>query len=48
MAPLLPPGVGLVHVGGAPREIRRILVARLPGRPAPAVAAVARAVASAG
>lgn len=47
MAPLLPPGVGLVHVGGVPREIRRILVARLPGPPAPAVTAVARAITSA-
>ncbi|MEU4114262.1 LysR family transcriptional regulator [Kitasatospora sp. NPDC028055] len=44
LAPLLPPGVSLLHVDGAPPEIRRILVARLPGRPTPTVTAVTRAV----
>ncbi|MEU6170289.1 LysR family transcriptional regulator [Streptantibioticus parmotrematis] len=43
MAPLLPHDVSLLRVEGAPDEVRRILVARLPGRPAPGVAAVTRA-----
>ncbi|WP_037568945.1 LysR family transcriptional regulator [Phaeacidiphilus oryzae] len=47
LAPVLPPGVALVRVEGAPPEIRRILVARLPGRAAPAVTAVAETVAAA-
>jgi DNA-binding transcriptional LysR family regulator len=46
LAPLLPPGVSLLRVEGAPPEIRRVLVARLPGRPAPAVTAVTRAITS--
>ncbi|MFJ9608428.1 LysR family transcriptional regulator [Kitasatospora sp. NPDC101176] len=46
LAPMLPPGVSLLHVEGAPPEIRRVLVARLPGRPAPAVTAVTRAIVS--
>jgi hypothetical protein len=37
--------VSLLHVEGAP-EIRRVLAARLPGRPAPAIAAVTAAIAS--
>ncbi|MFE5160961.1 LysR family transcriptional regulator [Streptomyces sp. NPDC056697] len=45
--PVLPPGVSLVHVEGAPPEIRRVLVARLPGRPTPAITAVTRAITSA-
>ncbi|MFE1930615.1 LysR family transcriptional regulator [Streptomyces sp. NPDC059474] len=44
--PVLPPGVSLVHVEGAPPEIRRVLVARLPGRPTPAITAVTRAITS--
>lgn len=40
----LPSGVSLLRVEGAPREIRRVLLARLPGRPTPAVTAVAQAV----
>lgn len=40
----LPPGVILLRVEGAPPEIRRVLLARLPGRPTPAVEAVTRAV----
>ncbi|WP_335980307.1 LysR family transcriptional regulator [Streptomyces sp. CA2R106] len=40
---VLPPKVSLVRVEGAPPEIRRILVARLPGRRSPALAAVTRA-----
>ncbi|MFF0304800.1 LysR family transcriptional regulator [Streptomyces sp. NPDC004562] len=44
LAPLLPPGVSLLHVEGAAPEIRRILVARLPGRATPAVTAVTRAI----
>ncbi|MEU6611974.1 LysR family transcriptional regulator [Streptomyces shenzhenensis] len=46
LSPVLPPGVSLVHVEGAPPEIRRVLVARLPGRPTPAITAVTRAVTS--
>ncbi|WP_189232829.1 LysR family transcriptional regulator [Streptomyces flaveolus] len=46
LSPVLPPGVSLLHVEGAPPEIRRVLVARLPGRPTPAVTAVTRAIAS--
>ncbi|MER6694858.1 LysR family transcriptional regulator [Streptomyces minutiscleroticus] len=46
-APVLPPGVRLLHVDGAPPEIRRILIARLPGRPTPAITAVTQAIASA-
>ncbi|WP_333740337.1 LysR family transcriptional regulator [Streptomyces sp. IBSBF 2806] len=47
LSPVLPPGVSLLHVEGAPPEIRRVLVARLPGRPAPAITAVTRAIVSA-
>lgn len=46
LSPMLPCGVSLLHVEGAPPEIRRIVVARLPGRPTPAITAVTRAVAS--
>ncbi|MGW1750507.1 LysR family transcriptional regulator [Streptomyces sp. NPDC002092] len=46
LSPVLPPGVSLLHVEGAPPEIRRVLVARLPGRPTPAIMAVTRAIAS--
>lgn len=46
LSPVLPPGVSLVHVEGAPPEIRRVLVARLPGRPTPAITAVTRAITS--
>ncbi|MFF8948695.1 LysR family transcriptional regulator [Streptomyces sp. NPDC014940] len=46
LSPVLPPGVSLLHVEGAPAEVRRVLVARLPGRPGPAVTAVARAIVS--
>ncbi|OON81580.1 LysR family transcriptional regulator [Streptomyces tsukubensis] len=45
MAKVLPPGVNLLPVDGAPPEVRRILMARLPGRPSPGISAVARAVA---
>lgn len=44
--PVLPPGVSLLHVEGAPPEVRRVLVARLPGRPTPAITAVTRAITS--
>ncbi|MFD5462876.1 LysR family transcriptional regulator [Kitasatospora sp. NPDC127059] len=47
LSPLLPPGVSLLHVEGAPPEIRRVLVARLPGRTTQAVEAVTRALTSA-
>ncbi|AOP48034.1 LysR family transcriptional regulator [Streptomyces lydicus] len=46
LSPVLPPGVSLLHVEGAPPEVRRILVARLPGHPHPAVTAVTRAIKS--
>ncbi|MFJ8007411.1 LysR family transcriptional regulator [Streptomyces fagopyri] len=46
LSPALPLGVSLLSVEGAPPEIRRVLVARLPGRPAPAITAVTRAIAS--
>ncbi|MET8615994.1 MULTISPECIES: LysR family transcriptional regulator [Streptomyces] len=46
LAPVLPPGVSLLHVEGAPSEIRRYLVASLPGRRTPAVKALARAIMS--
>lgn len=47
MRAVLPPGVTLLRVDGAPSEVRRVLLARLPGRPAPGISAVARAIASA-
>ncbi|MFI6348715.1 LysR family transcriptional regulator [Streptomyces sp. NPDC050560] len=47
LSPALPPGVSLLHVEGAPPEIRRVHVARLPGPPSPAVTAVTRAITSA-
>ncbi len=47
LAPILPPEVVLLRVEGAPPELRRILVARLPGPPTPGIEAVARAVAAA-
>ncbi|MFD4652172.1 LysR family transcriptional regulator [Streptomyces sp. NPDC058441] len=46
LSPVLPPGVSLLHVEGAPPEIRRVLVAGLPGRPTPAITAVTRAITS--
>ncbi|MFE2161856.1 LysR family transcriptional regulator [Streptomyces lydicus] len=46
LSQVLPPGVSLLRVEGAPPEIRRVLVARLPGRPHPAITAVTRAIAS--
>ncbi|MFE2698499.1 LysR family transcriptional regulator [Streptomyces mirabilis] len=46
LSPVLPPGVSLLHVEGAPPEIRRVLVARLPGHATPAITAVTRAITS--
>ncbi|MEU5792029.1 LysR family transcriptional regulator [Streptomyces sp. NPDC047813] len=46
MATVLPPGVSLLRVEGVPTEVRRILTARLPGRPGPGIAAVLRAITS--
>ncbi|MFJ6853492.1 LysR family transcriptional regulator [Streptomyces sp. NPDC091271] len=46
LSPVLPPGVSLLRVDGAPPEIRRVLVARLPGHPAPAITTVTRAITS--
>ncbi|MGW2424799.1 LysR family transcriptional regulator [Streptomyces sp. NPDC001709] len=48
MAPVLPHGVSLLRVDGVPPEVRRILVARLPGRPGPGISAVIRAITSVG
>ncbi|MFI7405443.1 LysR family transcriptional regulator [Streptomyces sp. NPDC049541] len=46
LSPVLPPGVSLLRVDGAPPEIRRVLVARLGGHPVPAITAVTHAIAS--
>lgn len=46
LLPVLPLGVILLHIEGAPSEIRRVLVARLPGRPTPAITAVTQAITS--
>jgi DNA-binding transcriptional LysR family regulator len=46
MAPVLPHGVSLLRVDGTPPEVRRVLVARLPGRPTPGISAVVRAITS--
>ncbi len=46
MSSVLPSGVRLLHVDGVPPEVRRVLVARLPGRPTPGISAVTRALAS--
>ncbi|WP_328315604.1 LysR family transcriptional regulator [Streptomyces sp. NBC_00388] len=47
LSPVLPPGVSLLRVDGTPPEIRRVLVARLSGRPTPAITAVTQAITSA-
>jgi DNA-binding transcriptional LysR family regulator len=44
LSPVLPPGVITLRVRGAPPEVRRLLVARLPGTATPAVDAVTDAV----
>ncbi|MFJ9539784.1 LysR family transcriptional regulator [Streptomyces sp. NPDC101225] len=46
MAPVLPRGVSLLRVDGAPPEIRRVLLARLPGRATPGISAVTEAITS--
>jgi DNA-binding transcriptional LysR family regulator len=46
LAPVLPDGVGLIRVEGGSDERRRVLVARLPGRPSGAVVAVVDALRS--
>lgn len=48
MRTVLPHGVTLLRVDGVPREVRRVLLARLPGRPGPGVCAVTRAITAAG
>ncbi|GHH30371.1 LysR family transcriptional regulator [Lentzea cavernae] len=45
-AQVAPPGLVFLRVEGAPPEIRRVLVARLPGTATPPVTAVTRAIAS--
>ncbi|WP_410631167.1 LysR family transcriptional regulator [Amycolatopsis sp. cmx-4-83] len=47
LAPLLPPGVTALRVEGAPPEVRRVLVARLPGPATPAITAVTQAIVAA-
>ncbi|MEV7503303.1 LysR family transcriptional regulator [Streptomyces sp. NPDC093018] len=47
MSTVLPPGVSLLRVAGVPAEVRRILTARLPGRPGPGITDVLRAITSA-
>ncbi|MFD4787210.1 LysR family transcriptional regulator [Streptomyces sp. NPDC058459] len=47
LARVLPPGVSLLRVEGAPAEVRRLLLARLPGNRATVIDRVARAIASA-
>jgi DNA-binding transcriptional LysR family regulator len=47
LARVMPPGVTLLRVDGAPPEIRRLLVAWVPGPPSPAVRSVTLAIASA-
>ncbi|MEW2219440.1 hypothetical protein AB0939_09040 [Streptomyces sp. NPDC006990] len=46
MSPLLPRSVSSLRVEGAPAEVRRILLVRLPGRPSPGGAAVIDALTS--
>ncbi|HEX7308210.1 LysR family transcriptional regulator [Lentzea sp.] len=46
LTPVLPDGVSTLRVQGAPPEVRRVLVARLPGPVSPAVAAVTEAIAA--
>jgi DNA-binding transcriptional LysR family regulator len=48
LARAMPPGVTLLRVDGSGPEIRRLLLARLPGPPNAAVTAVAKALAEAG
>ncbi len=47
MARVMPRGVALLRVDGSEPEIRRLVLARLPGPPTPALTAVAHAIASA-
>ncbi|WP_249026934.1 LysR substrate-binding domain-containing protein, partial [Amycolatopsis lexingtonensis] len=47
LAPVAPPGVIALRVEGAPPEIRRVFVARLPGIAPVAIAAVTEAITSA-
>ena len=46
LSPVLPPGVSLLRVEGAPPEVRRVLVARLSGHTTPAIKAVTQAITS--
>ncbi|MFD5827125.1 LysR family transcriptional regulator [Lentzea sp. NPDC060358] len=48
LAAVLPPGVTTLRVEGAPPEVRRVLVARLPGPATPALAAVTAAITESG
>jgi len=46
LSPIVPPGVISLQVRGAPPEIRRVLVARLPGTATPTITAVTQAITS--
>ncbi len=46
LSPVVPPGVISLRVRGAPPEIRRIFVARLPGTATPTITAVTLAITS--
>lgn len=46
LSPVVPPGVIRLRVQGAPPEVRRVLVARLPGAATPTIAAVTQAITS--
>ncbi|MEU7788851.1 LysR family transcriptional regulator [Amycolatopsis sp. NPDC049159] len=46
LSPVAPPGVIFLRVQGAPPEIRRIFVARLPGTATPAITAVTQVITS--
>ncbi|NBH08458.1 LysR substrate-binding domain-containing protein, partial [Amycolatopsis sp. SID8362] len=48
LLPVAPPGVLALRVEGAPPEVRRVFVARLPGAAAPAIAAVTQAITATG
>lgn len=46
LSPVVPPGVISLRIQGAPPEIRRVLVARLPGTATPPITAVTHAITS--
>jgi DNA-binding transcriptional LysR family regulator len=46
LSPVVPPGIISLRVQGAPPEIRRVFVARLPGTATPTITAVTQAITS--